>query len=202
MEAVPPAHHCANHPMVPTGVTCARCGRPFCEDCLTEMMGSRVCGWCRDLQLQRLQPAAPASARAVVMWARIFDWVMLVGGVLVTGLVGVFALNALNPPLSVSSPSPGTTTVVTRSSPDGFFLGIMAVVLLLNVVLYLPPAIGLGPGRPWLWTWQMVALVVSVIGGCITIGYLGVLAAGPAVALWIFWVKPEVRAYLEQPDGG
>ena len=196
-----PAHHCANHPLVPTGATCARCGRPFCEDCLTEIMGSRVCGWCRDSQLQRLQPAAPTNARAVVMWARIFNWVMLVGGVLVTGLIGLFALISRNPVPSAPGTPPGT--VASGNSPDEYILlGIMAVALLLNVVLYLPPAIGLGPGRPWLWTWQMVALVVSVIGGCITITYFGFLTAGPAVALWIFWVKPEVRAYLEQPDGG
>ena len=205
MHAVPPAHQCANHPTVPTGATCARCGRPFCESCLTELMGSRVCGWCRDLQLQRFQPAAAVNARTVVLWARIFDWVMLAGGIAMSVLLalyfGVIAWGITQP--GPGGPAPGTVAT-PNSIPDSMlmFVAISAVIVLLGVVLYLPPAVGLGPGRPWLWTWQMAALVISVLGGCLTMGYLGIFALVPAIVLWIYWVKPEVRAYCERPDGG
>ena len=46
---------CLNHPAAETDLACARCGRPFCDACLVEFLGDRVCGPCRDLRLGEMQ---------------------------------------------------------------------------------------------------------------------------------------------------
>ena len=42
-----------------------------------------------------------------------------------------------------------------------------AVGVVVGFVTFLPPLLLLAPGRPWMWTWQIVAIVVAIVGGCL-----------------------------------
>jgi hypothetical protein len=57
---------CTSHPQVETAESCAECGRPFCGACLVQFQQSRLCGWCRDEVMRRMniEPSAagPPSA--------------------------------------------------------------------------------------------------------------------------------------------
>src|SRR5947209_105572 len=80
-ERVTPVEHpCGNHPARLTGQVCLDCGRPFCEDCLAEFVGRRLCGWCRDQRLRQMQPSKTVDAAQVLTWARIYDGCMALGG--------------------------------------------------------------------------------------------------------------------------
>jgi hypothetical protein len=61
-------------------------------------------------------------------------------------------------------------------------------------VLFLPPAVGLGRGRPVFWAWQLVALLGAVCGLGFE-GGSGLLAIAPALVVLVYWIKPEVRRY-------
>jgi hypothetical protein len=142
-----------------------------------------------------MQPTRACDPATVVLWARIYNAVALVMGGAMTALYAVaFAFpffTALGPGGSGSAPGVKEPTVQVT-------VAVAAGMMLLSALLYLPPAIGLGPRRGWLWTWQLVVLVLSVLGGCILFSSVGMLLLAPAVLLWIFWIKPEVRQYCEE----
>ncbi len=184
-------HLCVNHPQNPCDAPCAGCGRPFCGGCLTEMSGQRVCGWCRDSRIRNLQSNRPTDAAAVVLWARIFDGFCALGGGGMCLMLGVVYLI----PMFVIRASPSAASSVT-------FTGILSLVFLalgvVSLAIYTPPAVMLRPGRGWTWTWQFVALILSLIGGVLTITSFGIVLLGCGIPLMIFWLRPEVRAYLDQ----
>lgn len=193
MSETAPHHYCANHAGLPTSRTCADCGRPFCESCLTEMSGQPLCGWCRDQRLRRIQQRSTVNPATVVLMARIFNGVALLLGLGISVLYGaMFALPAFSP---IPNGPAGTGGNSGAQSVSMVFVSIAAIVAVISLLIYLPPLFGLGPRRGWLWTWQMVILVISVIGGCLSLGSVGTLLLVPAVALLVFWVKPEVRDY-------
>lgn len=185
-----PVHQffCANHPGFPTDAACADCGRPFCESCLTEMSGQHLCGWCRDQRLSRIQRSAVNPA-TVLLLARVFNGVSLV---LTLGFAALY-LGYLGFVTSAISSSPGASGGTDSSL--GIMVAVFAVAAALSLILYLPPLIGLAPGRGWLWAWQMVTLCFSILGGCISISAIGLFLLVPAVVLLIYWIKPEVRDY-------
>ena len=190
MTPSPGQHYCANHPHVPTQRACGACGRPFCESCLTELRGRSLCGWCRDLQLSRFQTSPAVNPATVVTCARVFDGVVLVAGIGMSVLFGgTFSLPFF-------FPSGGTTTQ-PATGEIGVALGIVGVAAILSLVLFLPPLLMLGPGRPWLWVWQIVATVLAMIGGCALLSSCGMVFLLGGIPLLIFWVRPEVRAYCE-----
>jgi hypothetical protein len=47
--------NCVNHPWTETGAGCARCAQSFCDACLVEFLGERLCGPCRDVRLAEAQ---------------------------------------------------------------------------------------------------------------------------------------------------
>jgi hypothetical protein len=61
----------------------------------------------------------------------------------------------------------------------------------------LPPTLFLGPGRPWAWTWQLVGIIVSGVIGLLLLGSVGLMLLPASIAMAIFWLRPEVRAYCE-----
>src|SRR5438105_4533206 len=61
MDLVPA---CVNHPAVATETRCGRCGRPFCGDCLVEIVGKRLCALCRDWHVRELQQGVETNERA------------------------------------------------------------------------------------------------------------------------------------------
>lgn len=193
MSEPPSRFFCVNHLAAPAAGICPDCGRPFCEACLTELMGQPLCGWCRDTRLAHLQPAPTVNAAAVVLWARIFDGAAFLTGAGVTALYAfLFAVPLLAPP-----PGSGSRAGNALVSLSPGLIAVCCVGALLGSLVYLPPAIGLGRGRSWLWTWQMVALAMSVAAGCVLLGSIGMPLIAAAAALGIFWIKPEVRAYCE-----
>jgi hypothetical protein len=64
---------CMNHPGVPATGACARCGQPYCDNCLVEFLGARYCGPCRNLRLAETQgPAYAANSPGFVQDQAIF----------------------------------------------------------------------------------------------------------------------------------
>ncbi|HEU4754819.1 MAG TPA: hypothetical protein VFU47_17050 [Armatimonadota bacterium] len=182
---------CSNHPQVLTDRICTGCGRPFCPACLTEIGGKATCGWCRDLCLAQLQTRKTVNPQTVVFWARIFNGVTLLAATGFTALLGtIFSL-----PLWLPSRSPSPTASTTTEF--SVILGVLGVVLVATWLVLLPPALFLGPGRPWTWAWQLVAIVVAGVGSLVLMSSLGLFVIGAAAALGIFWLRPEVRAYCD-----
>jgi hypothetical protein len=188
-------HYCANHPGVNAARVCGGCGRPFCEQCLTEIQGTPVCGWCRDLRLAGMQgrryQTPPVDPRQVIFWARVFNAVMLVTGVGCSALGMAFGMLPfwLEDPQAASDPAATWVPVV--------YILIYSVGILASLVLYLPPAIALSRPRPWMWTWQFVALILSIIGSCVSFSPLSACFVAPPAVLIYYWTRPEVRAYCE-----
>jgi hypothetical protein len=50
----PEARHCAHHPDAPAGERCAECRIPFCESCLVELRGRRICGICKAAEVREM----------------------------------------------------------------------------------------------------------------------------------------------------
>lgn len=193
MMQPPAAYPCANHPVQLTHQVCARCGRPFCEACLTEMLGQPVCGWCRDQHIAAMQTArGSANPATVVLWARIMDGVGLLfgggGAVLMTGYMGLIASAA-------ATGRNGTPASAVAPVFGGFMVaaGIMLVVI---AAIYLPPLLLLGPGRRSMWNWQLAACIASLLGGWL-LGLPGMLLSAAGAVLLVFWLQPGVRSYLE-----
>ena len=46
---------CINHPAEPAAGVCSACACAFCEGCLVELLGRRMCGPCRDTHLAQMQ---------------------------------------------------------------------------------------------------------------------------------------------------
>jgi len=51
----PPGLPCANHPDVLTSQACEQCRRAFCDDCLVNIQGRRLCGECKAILVRGLQ---------------------------------------------------------------------------------------------------------------------------------------------------
>ena len=183
MSAHETGYFCANHPGVTTRDTCADCGRPFCENCLTELWSRRLCGWCRDTRISATHVKPSCNPKVVVLWARIFNvtafFLTLGGTLLVTFLV------------AVGNAGPGGAAM-TASDRTTAFVAAGVITLFLSVV-FLIPAAGLSPGRGWLWVWQWIPIVLFALASVLTCAALIALS----VVLGIYWIKPEVRAYLD-----
>ncbi len=46
---------CLNHPWIESHAACSRCGQPFCDSCLVELLGNRLCAPCRNVRLAEVQ---------------------------------------------------------------------------------------------------------------------------------------------------
>src|SRR4051794_39554793 len=65
-----------NHPEIEATRSCDACGRPFCENCLVEIMGRRLCSGCKVEAVvgvggrkQRHPLAVPALVVPIAGWA-------------------------------------------------------------------------------------------------------------------------------------
>ena len=56
---------CTTHPAIPATETCGQCGRPFCENCLAELMGRRLCAECKVLAVRGVTRRAERHALVV-----------------------------------------------------------------------------------------------------------------------------------------
>jgi hypothetical protein len=56
---------CTVHPHVPASAACAHCARPFCENCLADLMGQRLCAECKQKAVQGVTRRAERHALAV-----------------------------------------------------------------------------------------------------------------------------------------
>ena len=69
---------CQNHPAIEAEAPCASCGQPYCDACLVQFQGLRLCGRCRDLRLgqmlghrpQGIQPSTPPTLADHIIPAR------------------------------------------------------------------------------------------------------------------------------------
>jgi hypothetical protein len=86
---------CVYHPQVEETVPCAGCGRPFCENCLAEIMGQRLCADCKSRMVQGVQEAGhrrqqhplALSSVLVPVLGYIFTCALLVP---LTSLIGLY----------------------------------------------------------------------------------------------------------------
>lgn len=82
---------CYNHPHRETLLTCDRCKTPYCEDCLVQYDGARMCAVC----IQELEAAKAAQLtfrERVVQSIRSLGTTLIVAAVVVAVLGGVFFL--------------------------------------------------------------------------------------------------------------
>jgi hypothetical protein len=154
-------------------------------------MGRRVCGWCRDLRLHHMQTPRTVDPARVVTWARIFDFCMALGGAAYSVLGGGYFTLLL----WEDGGRPGRSAAPT-GAVWGVMLTVIALLALVSLAVYLPPAIALKPGRGYLWNWQLVVMILGIVTS-LGLGQCMFLTAIPAVVLLIYWLKPEVRAYCE-----
>jgi hypothetical protein len=52
---------CTNHPGLVVHQSCADCLYPYCDACLVEVLGTRLCGPCRDRRIQMMQGPDPSA---------------------------------------------------------------------------------------------------------------------------------------------
>lgn len=52
---LPPARPCVYHPNVESAQFCPTCGKTYCDDCLVEFRGRKICGECKDAEVATLQ---------------------------------------------------------------------------------------------------------------------------------------------------
>jgi hypothetical protein len=179
--AAAPAGMCRNHPTVPTSEVCQWCRNSYCDQCLVDFRGARLCGWCKQASMAQMQRfSTQCNPKVVGLWARVYDWRLVAAAV-----VGV----------AVSAAAWGRLQQGPFQGP--VFLTLTYAVLGFSLLLALPPAIGLGPGRKWAYIWQMMMLIPSMLLSCMWAGCLGMVFWPAAIVLLIYWVKPEVRDYFE-----
>jgi hypothetical protein len=182
-------HACRNHPDVTTDQTCAWCRNPFCDQCLVEFRGVRLCAWCKQASLVQMQSHhSRVDPRQVVMWARVYDAVVAVGSLLMLGVM-TFQM---------------AVTGADRSfffTPGAAFLqglwGLMLIVPAVLLVASAVPALAIGPGKSWAYMWQTILLVPSALLGCLCAGCWSILLWPAAIVLMVYWIKPEVKEYCE-----
>lgn len=51
----PPVGPCMNHPGNPATATCSHCRRPYCSQCLVELLGQQFCGTCKAERVLRAE---------------------------------------------------------------------------------------------------------------------------------------------------
>lgn len=56
---------CTNHPLAATSEVCADCGRPFCENCLADLMGRRLCAECKERSVRGVTRRLERHALAI-----------------------------------------------------------------------------------------------------------------------------------------
>lgn len=117
-------------------------------------------------------PLAFRPEPPVIKWFKVYAGVLSVIYFLVL-VLGFFIL--------MSDPAPGDTTALQRAVGLTIFFGVVGLLLAAFVVgLFLQP-------RPWVWIYDLV-LIVSGFTSCLTLPF--------SIALLIFWLKPETKAYF------
>ena len=166
---------CANHPSIPAAAVCATCGRPYCEQCLVEVLGQRQCGPCRDRQLAVMQGYAPdpAARPPVWRWYVAFCVLMALMYLAVGALGGVFLAFA-------DQMGPEMSPLEARIQ-GGIMLGLG---LLFTIPYAIAPFL---PRARWTWVYHLVLIGFCMSScACIPIG----------LPLLLFWTKPETRAWF------
>lgn len=177
-----PVGVCRNHPQIPTDQVCQWCRNPYCSQCLVEFRGSRLCGWCKQASMAQMQrSASQCDPRQVTLWSKVYNWVM------VAGVVAVFAFR-----LALWSSFGGGPFDAPALMMFGY------IPLGLALLMALPPALGLGPGRKWAYVWQMVMLIPSALLSCFWLSCLGLAFWPASIILLVYLTRPEVKDYLEQ----
>jgi hypothetical protein len=117
----------------------------------------------------------PGQKPAVLVWYKVYLAFMIALMVLVVG-VGVFLFFAPIPPEEF----------------DGLSKEIMGgIYIALGIIFAIPPIIALFlPKRPWVWIYHLVMICLGMTGCTIV----------ASIPLLIFWIKPEVKAYFNNPD--
>ena len=86
---------CSTHTWIETHAVCPGCALPYCDACLVEFLGERICGRCRDLRLRAMQGTAVVTPRlAGTSQVEIFGWLQA-GWAIVAADLGTWVLAAL-----------------------------------------------------------------------------------------------------------
>src|SRR5207249_4070394 len=144
----------------------------FCHACLAEMFGGHYCQACKQATIRELQAPRASNTPAVVMAARIYDGV--------SGAIHLVSTAAsLSMLLRSAGSGPGTTRWAVLSWVLSGWGALLGLALLTGLFV-------VRPGRGWTWAYQVVLLAVSCLSWQFPF----------AIALLIFWLRPETRTYL------
>ncbi len=73
----PPTRPCVHHSHVESVQFCLMCGKSYCDNCLVEFRGRKICGACKDAEVAALQRQSNSQAP---MTALIFSIIGVAGG--------------------------------------------------------------------------------------------------------------------------
>jgi hypothetical protein len=98
---------CRNHVDVAEGVRrCARCGAPFCSDCLVEISGRPYCATCKSEQLLDVRSGVDRSQLQLSSIGRRFGAVFLDSLLVVIPMYAILAFVVILPATRGQQPSP------------------------------------------------------------------------------------------------
>ena len=141
---------CQNHPAIVAAAPCASCGQPFCDSCLVQFQGRRVCGPCRNLLLAQaqgyradgIQPSAPPTVVDHIIPARnpmaligyylgVFSLIPCVGNLLGPAalVLGILALRARRRDRNLPGAAHALVAIVLGSITTLLYWGIVLFAL-------------------------------------------------------------------------
>lgn len=184
---------CYVHPDVETPLVCNRCRNPFCSQCLVDIRGASYCGWCKGAVLYDMQrrPTNTVDIKQVLFWAKVYNGLMALGG-----LAGIaFQLLVLT--------SFSEITRAFRPTNPGSEIGMIVgfVLPVLALLVSVPPMLGMKPGQRWAYIWEAILLLPSAFFSCFWLSCFSFFFWPGAIALFVYWMKPEVKAYFEPSPG-
>jgi uncharacterized RDD family membrane protein YckC len=150
---------CRNHVDVGDGVRrCARCGTPFCPDCLVEIAGRPYCAVCKSEQLLDVRSGVSSSALQLASTLRRFGAIFLDGLLIAIPMYAIMAIFIFLPATQGKEPNPLLNLIglpVALASlvyealmlqyKNGQTLGKMA----LKVRVVRPDGTPISPGQAW-----------------------------------------------------
>jgi uncharacterized RDD family membrane protein YckC len=150
---------CSNHVDVAEGVRrCARCGTPFCPDCLVELSGRPYCATCKSEQLLDVRSGVDRSQLQLASIGRRFGALFLDSLLIVVPMYAIMAFVVIIPATRGVQPSPMMNFIgipfalaslvyegLMLQFKDGQTLGKMA----LKVRVVRPDGSPLTPGQAW-----------------------------------------------------
>jgi hypothetical protein len=170
----PPARYCLRHPSRETLVSCGRCGKPYCPECLIHTPAGLRCYECAGMRRDAYQRALAGQV------ARALGTIVL--GAAISSLIGFFAF--IGGAVAGGMAGQALSSLVRRRT-RGFVYALSAAVVLLGSLIG--------------WTAAFVARAAAAgmlaRFGLEAVLTAAVMAAIPSLGFWLFTIVAAVVVY-------